>query len=171
MNRLALVRSSILFNQARAFSCSKPNLVFGKDFKPGPYPKTEAERIAAAKKYGLKPEDYEPYPDNGFGFGDYPNLGSVSTDMKSDWGDYDDPYLKRNYGEPINVTQEQITADKVTLAKPRVSFSQIIFWFVFGGFAYIGLNLFLWDKKCFVPLAPKQYPRNALNGEEKHYKF
>lgn len=54
MNRLALTRSSILFNQVRAFSYSRPTLVFAKDFKPGPYPRTEAERKAAAKKYGLK---------------------------------------------------------------------------------------------------------------------
>lgn len=54
MSRLALVRSSILFNQVRAFSYSKPALVFARDFKPGPYPKTEAERKAAAKKYGLR---------------------------------------------------------------------------------------------------------------------
>ena len=27
---------------------------FARDFKPGPYPKTEAERIAAAKKYGMR---------------------------------------------------------------------------------------------------------------------
>lgn len=79
-------------------------------------------------------------------------MGQISTDMKSDWGDYDDPYLKRNYGEPINVTQEQITAEKTGLAKTRVSFSQILFWFLFGSFTYIGLNYLLWNKKCFVPL-------------------
>lgn len=72
--------------------------------------------------------------------------------MKSDWADYDDPYLKRNFGEPIHVTQDQITGDKVTLAKTRYSFSQIIFWFLFGSFVYIGLNFLLWEKKSFVPI-------------------
>ena len=32
-----------------------------KDWCPGPYPETQAEREAAAKKYGMRVEDYEPY--------------------------------------------------------------------------------------------------------------
>lgn len=38
-----------------------------KDMLPGPYPKTPEERAAAAKKYNMTIEDYEPYPDNGEG--------------------------------------------------------------------------------------------------------
>lgn len=38
-----------------------------KDSLPGPYPKTPEEKAAAAKKYNLRVEDYEPYPDNGEG--------------------------------------------------------------------------------------------------------
>lgn len=37
-------------------------LGWNKDFKPAPYPETEEERRAAAKKYGLLPEEYKPYP-------------------------------------------------------------------------------------------------------------
>lgn len=40
-------------------------LDWNKDFKPGPYPKTEEERAAAAKKYGLQRHEYKPYPDDG----------------------------------------------------------------------------------------------------------
>ena len=70
MNRLIKLRclnnmaSSVLFKSSqkqvqqaliRNISHTKPLLAgFTKDFKPGPYPKTEAERIAAAKKYGMK---------------------------------------------------------------------------------------------------------------------
>ncbi len=70
MNRLIKLRclnnmaSSVLFKSGqkqvqqaltRNISYTKPLLAgFTKDFKPGPYPKTEAERIAAAKKYGMK---------------------------------------------------------------------------------------------------------------------
>lgn len=32
---------------------------------PAPYPETEEERRAAAKKYGLLPEEYKPYPADG----------------------------------------------------------------------------------------------------------
>lgn len=38
-----------------------------KDMLPGPYPKTPEERAAAAKKYNMRVEDYEPYPDDGMG--------------------------------------------------------------------------------------------------------
>jgi hypothetical protein len=64
MNRLVKMKSSVLFglnnskkcNQfIRTFLTSRPLAAgFTKDFKPGPYPKTEAERIAAAKKYGMR---------------------------------------------------------------------------------------------------------------------
>ena len=64
MNRLIILKSSVLFglnnvnkcNQLkRTFLTSRPLAAgFTKDFKPGPYPKTEAERVAAAKKYGMR---------------------------------------------------------------------------------------------------------------------
>uniref|UniRef100_A0A8D2FPJ6 NADH:ubiquinone oxidoreductase subunit B8 n=1 Tax=Theropithecus gelada TaxID=9565 RepID=A0A8D2FPJ6_THEGE len=38
-----------------------------KDMFPGPYPRTPEERAAAAKKYNMRVEDYEPYPDEGMG--------------------------------------------------------------------------------------------------------
>ncbi|XP_050564030.1 NADH dehydrogenase [ubiquinone] 1 beta subcomplex subunit 8, mitochondrial-like [Cygnus atratus] len=41
---------------------------------PGPYPRTPEERAAAAKKYNMRVEDYQPYPDDGLGYGDYPML-------------------------------------------------------------------------------------------------
>lgn len=38
---------------------------WNKDFKPDLYPETEEARRLAAKKYGLQPEEYKPYPDDG----------------------------------------------------------------------------------------------------------
>merc|ERR1712226_1790042 len=46
-------------------------------WKPGPYPKTEEEMCAAAKKYGLIREDYRPYPDNGLVWATTLTLGGV----------------------------------------------------------------------------------------------
>merc|ERR1711874_166867 len=79
-------------------------------WKPGPYPETEEERIAAAKKYGLIPEDYKPYPRDGTfnkhigpqGLGDYPMLEPSSGDSRSGHVNWDDPDLKRNFGEPLH---------------------------------------------------------------------
>ncbi|CAH1990876.1 unnamed protein product [Acanthoscelides obtectus] len=74
---------------------------WNKDYKPGPYPKTEAERVAAADKYGLHPSEYKPYPDDGQGCGDYPNLPMVSGDSKDPFYPWDNPELKRNFNEPV----------------------------------------------------------------------
>lgn len=110
MNRALLLmsarKSSVLYaatTSSRALHNSSVMSAggFARDFKPGPYPNSEEERIAAAKKYGLRPQDYKPFPDDGLGFGDYPNLAPITPDMKSDWEDYDDPHLKRNFGEPV----------------------------------------------------------------------
>ena len=68
------------------------------------------ERIAAAKKYGLIPEDYKPYPRDGTfnkhigpqGLGDYPMLEPSSGDSRSSHINWDDPDLKRNHGEPLH---------------------------------------------------------------------
>ena len=75
---------------------------WNKDWKPGPYPKTDAERIAAAKKYGLLPQDYEPYPDDGTGLGDYPKLPMISVDQRDPHYNWDEPDLKRNFGEIVS---------------------------------------------------------------------
>ena len=50
-----------------------------------------------------RPEDYRPFPDDGMGWGDYPMLKEESPDMKSDWENYDDPYAKRHFGDPVIV--------------------------------------------------------------------
>ena len=69
-----------------------------------------SERLAAAKKYGLIPEDYEPYPNDGtwneaigpHGLGDYPKLKADSGDLRSGHVNWDDPHLRRNFGEPMH---------------------------------------------------------------------
>ena len=38
-----------------------------KGMLPGPFPTTPEEKAAAAKKYNMRVEDYEPFPDNGEG--------------------------------------------------------------------------------------------------------
>jgi len=77
-------------------------LDWNRDWMPGPYPKTPEERAAAAKKYNLRVEDYEPYPDDGWGYGDYPKLPLVSATARNPYEDYDIPTVKRNFNEPVN---------------------------------------------------------------------
>lgn len=76
-------------------------LDWNKDYKPAPFPQTEAERLAAAKKYNLLPEEYKPYADNGLGYGDYPQLPNISIENKDEYYPYDFPELKRNFNEPV----------------------------------------------------------------------
>ncbi len=76
---------------------------WNKDWKPGSFPVTAKERASAAKKYGMRPEDYEPYPDDGMGHGDYPMLPLVSEEAKDPYEVYDLPESRRNYGEPVRM--------------------------------------------------------------------
>lgn len=77
-------------------------LDWNKDFKPAPFPTTEEERLAAAKKYNLLPEEYKPYPDDGVGLGDYPHLPDVPVELRDPYYPYDLPEMKRNFNEPVS---------------------------------------------------------------------
>ena len=79
---------------------------WNKDWKPGPYPHTPKERAAAAKKYNMRVEDYEPYPDDGFGYGDYPKLPRIADEAKDPYQPYDLPNNRRFFGEPVHVDAE-----------------------------------------------------------------
>lgn len=57
--------------------------------------------VAAAKKYNLSREEYKPYKDDGSGCGDYPDLPLISNDSKDPFYPYDNPELKRNFGETV----------------------------------------------------------------------
>jgi hypothetical protein len=105
MNRLftkIVKKPTIIFNNVRSISLTPNNLgAYTKDVKPGPFPKTEEEIKAAALKYGMRPDEYKPMPDDGFGIGDYPDLPLKGSETKDPYVEYDDFYLRRNYGDPV----------------------------------------------------------------------
>lgn len=70
-------------------------------FQPGPWPKTAEERARAAKKYGMTPEEYQPYPED-MNYGDYPKLPDIGEDSKDPHYPYDFPESKRNFMEPVS---------------------------------------------------------------------
>lgn len=72
--------------------------------------------------------------------------------MKSDFEEYDDAYLKRNFGEPVLVNLEQVTADKSTFRELRYSSSFIVMAFFLGFTTFFGINYLLWDFKLHVPI-------------------
>lgn len=71
-------------------------------YKPGPYPKTPEERAAAAKKYGMTVEEYQPFPES-MCYGDYPRLPDIGADSKDPHYPWDIPDLKRNFNEPVGI--------------------------------------------------------------------
>merc|ERR1712198_234395 len=107
-------------------------------WKPGPYPETDAERIAAAKKYGLIPEDYEPYPND---------------------GRFNDSIGHQNFGEPLHYNfykQQETRYDDTT--KHRYSEWQSFGMFllaiaVFGG-PYLILKDYPLHKPCTIDQLP-----------------
>jgi len=123
---LALLRSKLISSRAILIPLTKSNVItatireahqpgtgyWNKDWRPGPYPHTEEEKRAAAKKYGMLREDYEPYPDDGFGYGDYPKLPIVSSDERDSNEAYTQDHLKRNWGEPLHVDADLYGEDR-----------------------------------------------------------
>lgn len=141
---------------------------WNKDWKPGPYPETPEKRAEAARKYNLSPEEYEPYPDDGMGHGDYPKLPDISAESRDPFYPWDFPEHRRNFGEPVHVNVDMYGEDRIDVsAKPRFSLSQqaLAFFGVMAGSAVV--YYWLEDKKLFRPVLPKQYPSQG----EVHYTF
>ncbi|XP_055714628.1 NADH dehydrogenase [ubiquinone] 1 beta subcomplex subunit 8, mitochondrial [Phlebotomus papatasi] len=141
---------------------------WNKDFKPGKYPETEAERLAAAKKYNMHPDEYQPYPDDGEGYGDYPKLPDEPVEMKDPYYPYDFPELKRNFNEPVHIEYTLWSEDRFGYSeKPRFSLKYQFLMFTGVLAACFGIYYFLEDYKVFRPVVPKQLP-----GDGKvHYTF
>ncbi|XP_047101362.1 NADH dehydrogenase [ubiquinone] 1 beta subcomplex subunit 8, mitochondrial [Schistocerca piceifrons] len=141
---------------------------WNKDWKPGPYPQTQKEREEAAKKYGLRPDQYEPYPDDGMGYGDYPKLPEVSGESRDPYYPWDFPEHKRNYNEPLHVEFDMFGEDRYDISgRPRFTATQqaLAFIGVVGGF--FGLYYLLDDYKMFRPVLAKQLPAPGVV----HYTF
>lgn len=58
------------------------------------------------------PEDYQAYPNDGTGYGDYPKLPIVSGESRDPHALYDFPELKRNFGEPLHVDADMFGEDR-----------------------------------------------------------
>ncbi|KAI4470708.1 nadh-ubiquinone oxidoreductase ashi subunit [Holotrichia oblita] len=139
-----------------------------KDYKPLAYPKTKAEREAAAAKYGLSISEYQVYPDDGAGLGDYPQVSTVSAAQRDAFYPWDYPELRRNYGEPFHRDFDLICEERYDLnAKHRTPgwLQWMQFILVLGGF--LSIQYFFDRCKMFPGLLPKQYP---LQGKI-HYTF
>ncbi|XP_026887345.2 NADH dehydrogenase [ubiquinone] 1 beta subcomplex subunit 8, mitochondrial [Electrophorus electricus] len=133
-----------------------------KDMLPGSYPKTAEERAAAAKKYNLTPQDYQPYPDNGMGLGDYPMLPDKSQQENDPWYQWDQQDLRRNWGEPVHWDFDMFTRNRVDTSPTPVDWptmSKSLLGFLCLMLLMFGLGEVF---PAYQPVAPKQYPYNNL---------
>ncbi|XP_018321325.1 NADH dehydrogenase [ubiquinone] 1 beta subcomplex subunit 8, mitochondrial [Agrilus planipennis] len=165
LNSLKLPRQCL---KTKSAACTSIRNHWNKDYKPASHPpKTEEERIAAAKKYGLLPSEYKTFPDDGTGYGDYPNIPAESGESRDPFYPWDNPELKRNFNEVLHVQADMIGEDRVDV-NLRLRKSRTRQFTEFFGVMSILYAIYYWleDKKMFLPLLPKQYP-----GEGKHYTF
>lgn len=143
-------------------------LDWNKDYKAGKTPKTDKEREAAARKYNLHPSEYQPYPEDGMGWGDYPKLPDKPVEAKDLYYPYDMPEHKRNFGEPIHIDYPIWSEDRFGTAAPS-RFSMQTMFLTFAGVmtAWFALYFYFEDKKLFRPALPKQLPGDG----RPHYTF
>ncbi|CAH2100220.1 unnamed protein product [Euphydryas editha] len=168
---LALIKKAVLSNpnslrKTIGIFCNASRNHWNYQYKPGPYPRTEEERAAAAKKYGLLVEEYQPYPED-MGYGDYPKMPDIGTDSKDPHYPYDLPDLKRNFNEPFHARAEIIGEDRYDISmRPRIPVWQQLTWFVGTVGGCFLLYFFLEDYKVGRPVTAKQYPHDGP-----HYLF
>ncbi|XP_061490651.1 NADH dehydrogenase [ubiquinone] 1 beta subcomplex subunit 8, mitochondrial [Rhineura floridana] len=133
-----------------------------KDLLPGPYPKTPEERAAAAKKYNMRVEDYEPYPDDGMGYGDYPKLPDRSQHERDPWYEWDHPDLRRNHGETMHWDFDMFIRTRVDTSPTVVPWTTMRNYLL----GLLGVTAFLLGLgeifPSYQPVGPKQYPYNDL---------
>ncbi|KAG8194946.1 hypothetical protein JTE90_021407 [Oedothorax gibbosus] len=150
------------FTASRVITRNSSVTTWNKDWKPGPYPRTEEERLAAAKKYNLIPEDYEPYPEDE-GMGDYPMFKKFHNESRDQFEPYDYWCLKRNFGEPVHTDVDIFQEDKINfqLKMPFPLWQQFIYLMgglsIFWGILYYDLTHPYNQRKV-----PKQFPLDGM---------
>nr|CAH7752517.1 unnamed protein product [Callosobruchus chinensis] len=132
---------------------------WNKDYKPGPYPTTEAEKLAAAEKYGLHPSEYKPYPDDG---------KVVETTQTYHWflGMPEIPFIHgiTRSSKEISTSREDRYDVSAKLRRPMWFYYAQFLGVMFGTFFIYSL---LENVKMFHPVVPRQYPGDG----KKHYTF
>lgn len=139
---------------------------WNRDWKPeDDPPATEAERVAAAKKYNMHPRDYKATPQTEFeAAGDFPDLRCpqiISADEKSDYEPWDYAELKRNFNEPVLedyvLYNERRFNNAIYHESPTMMMAKLWGFVLFiVACAYYGRNVYLHQ-----PMMKRQYPYNG----------
>ncbi|KAJ8983800.1 hypothetical protein NQ317_008118 [Molorchus minor] len=142
------------------------NHLWTKDYKPGPFPKTEEQRAAAAEKYGLPLSEYASYPDDGGqALGDYPCLPMISAEVKDPYYPWDNPELKRNFNEPMHYQFDLLREDRYNVnARFRKPMWYMLAQCLGAMLSSFGLFWVCDFVKMFHPVTPRQYPKKGAVG-------
>lgn len=142
---------------------------WNKDYQPGPCPRTQEEYRAAAEKYGIPVAEYKPYPDDGFyGAGDYPNFQPQSAEAKDPFYPWDNPELKRNFGEVLHDDFDLLREDRYNI-NYKFHKPLWVLWVQTVGFLGGGFLIYkVFDQcKMFPAVVPPQIPKQG----KVHYTF
>ncbi|XP_077207216.1 NADH dehydrogenase [ubiquinone] 1 beta subcomplex subunit 8, mitochondrial [Paroedura picta] len=142
--------------------CAREASGLPRELLPGPFPRTAEERAAAAKKYNLRVEDYEPLPDDGMGYGDYPKLPDRSQQERDPNYRWDHSDLRRNHGEPVHWNFDMFLRTRIDTSPtvlPWHTMRNILLGIIAFTFFMFGLGEMY---SSYQPVGPKQYPYNNL---------
>uniref|UniRef100_A0A0V0G753 Putative ubiquinone oxidoreductase ndufb8/ashi subunit n=1 Tax=Triatoma dimidiata TaxID=72491 RepID=A0A0V0G753_TRIDM len=157
---MSFLKTTLIYSMAkRSFSGTPAFLAhWNKDWKPGKYPTTEEEKLAAAKKYNLFPEEYVPVKDDGHGAGDYPGFKPYSVESRDPFYPWDFPEYRRNFNEPLHEDINIYGEDRYdVLMKPRFPLILMLASFILT----MGSCIYLTYKgkdTAFLPAMPQHMP-------------
>jgi len=92
------------------------------DWRADKAPATKEEHDQSAEKFNLTPEDYRTMPPH-MNAGEYPDFPIVGEEQKDLYQSWDDPRMRRNFGEPV--CNLFIYAHLATIIDTYVSASEI----------------------------------------------
>lgn len=140
--------------------------ILDRDWMPGPYPKNEAERKAAAKKYNLLPEEYEPLDLKwDLGQGDYPALPNRCWADEDPYGDYTYMADSRYFGDLVHPHWEIYQSHGVSLNEENPPFKHAI---LTHGFMFVFIYWYIQLMENY-PFITEMKPQHMYGTEHYHY--
>ncbi|KAK9500515.1 hypothetical protein O3M35_001765 [Rhynocoris fuscipes] len=166
---MSILKTNLIYNVAKRSLSISPSLnaFWNKDWGPAKLPQTKEEKLAAAKKYNLLPQEYDNIPDDGHGAGDYPNFKPYSTESRDPFYPWDFPEYRRNFGEAMHEDSHLYGEDRHDVSmKPRYSLATMLSYSL-GVMGMSWLLMYLTDDMVFLPMMPHHLPKDGV----KHYTY
>uniref|UniRef100_T1I6Q6 Uncharacterized protein n=1 Tax=Rhodnius prolixus TaxID=13249 RepID=T1I6Q6_RHOPR len=166
---MSILNTRLIYHLSKRSFSATPSILahWNKDWKPGKYPTTEEEKLAAAKKYGLLPQEYEPVPDDGHGSGDYPGFKPYSVESRDPFYPWDYPEYRRNFNEALHEDFNLYGQDRYDVNYRNVlSLPKMLTVFLLVAGSFLGL-IYVGEYTAFLPMMPQHMPAPGV----KHYTY